>query len=147
MGTDDNGAKRGPGMGDDLAIEILLEKCRMVEEEIRVRQRELADLYGTIESLRAMGRPADGAEPAPRDDGPGPSLKDPSVPKAAARVLRHADGPMTAARIAEAVNANRREEASHSSVSVALRRMQADGRAKSVPGAKPYQWVIGDGDS
>ena len=111
------------------------------------RQRELAELYGTIESLRARKRPAGDSEPAPRDDGSGPSPKDPSVPKAVTGVLRNADGPLTSARITEAINATRREEASHSSVSVALKRMEADGRVKSVPGARPYQWVIGDGDS
>ncbi len=59
-------------------------------------------------------------------------------------VLKNTDGPITSAKVTETVNASRREEASHSSVSVVLKRLEERGRIKSVPGAKPYQWVIGD---
>ncbi len=134
-------------MGNSQAIGVLMEECRKNEEEIRARQEKLAELYATIGKLRATERTAGGMEPAPRDDGSNPPPKDPSVPKAAVRVLRNAGGPLTSARVREAINASRRVEASYSSVSVALKRMGADGRVKSVPGARPYQWVIGDGDS
>ncbi len=82
----------------------------------------------------------------PRDDRFGSLLKEPSIPKAAIEVLKNADGPMTSARVMEIVNAGRREETSYSSVSVALKRLETKGRVKSLPGMKPAQWVIRDGE-
>lgn len=145
-------------MGEGLAIEVLLERCRE-------KERELAELYRAVENLRALGgsgsedRPAPdrGDRPAPAptkpeggvppDKGFGSLFRDLSIPKAAVEVLKNSEKPLTSARVTEIVNAGRTKEASYSSISVALSRLEARGRVKSLPGVKPYQWVIGEGES
>ena len=144
-------------MGGDLAIEVLLERCRE-------KERELAELYEAIENLRELRRLAGEDRPAPEsEDQPSPApvaakpedampkderfgslFKDLSIPKAAIEVLKNSQEPLTSARVRDIVNANRTKKVSYSSISVALRRMEGVGKVKSLPDAKPIQWVIGD---
>ena len=141
----------------DLAIEVLLERCRE-------KERELAELYEAIENLRQLQRPAVENRPVPEsEDQPAPVaakpedaipkderfgslFKDLSIPKAVIEVLKNSEEPLTSARVTEIVNANRTREASYSSVAVALGRMESTGGVKRLPDTKPAQWVIGGGE-